>query len=1375
MTQRRLQAAKPSSPLKPDAPQIEIDSKLIKKIEDELNLKEKLVKNETIITGASVPSTIPTLLEFYPPLSIEVPYSEESLIIDTIEVGNVITETEEDLPFLGIDLYEGRAADLKLFLYRIPFEGTFHSSPHGLKKINSFCASLQAIKLTFNPLYCRIFGGLVINKDETHLWLVTDSWKGTKMSRLLETCGRMSFASAARWTRQLLQATVAMHSCNVAHQDINVQNIIIGPGQKLCLLNYSVSRFLRETHQINPISSNFAMEREWYWRPPELMSRRSALGKKADIWAIGYILLQMLFGSSFLKRFKDSQEGLRYLRENMVLPNQLLQIIELLLAPQPHDRPDAVELLNHVAFSPTTMESFDDFTFSSQIRNKASPLMSLRESRSDESIPKGTIGRYQTDFEEIQFLGKGAFGEVIKVCNRIDGRFYAIKRIRLDPNDAENNKKILREVTLLSRLHHERIVRYYQAWIEGSIITRPLMEASSAVTSLAITKSPESSEEEENYVESDASDFDATLGISGRKLFPSKLVESTVGLSSLVQLHTGFTSSEGEMGGNLIIQKPTKEIEQQILYIQMEYCPNQTLRDIIDSGVEQGEAWRLFRQIVEGLVYLHAQGLIHRDLKPGNIFIDTNGDIKIGDFGLAVGHEHVHQQIKTKSLIEPFGASPRNSLTGGIGTPLYVSPEQENQKIGQGYDQKVDMYSLGIILLELLVPFQTTMERMIVIDEARSTAIKLPLSISGNAEKILRNLLDHNPLERFSAEDLLKTGLLPAKLEAEYVVEAIRAVANPSGAYYDKLVRTLFSFSPEELTANFTFDYNSETTINAEGINRFDEVIKSIWKHCRIHGGVFFPAPLLLPYVNCFTLPLVRYLGIDGHLACLPSEPTTPWARFAAQNSLNEIRRFFIGPIFEENSAGGQPKHRLVASFEMISLIDDRLPNFLENVQVAYEALKENVLGGNLLIKIGHIKLLEAILTHCLIPSNRINSILEYLARFPTSSWPKIKNDLTLQFGLSEANISSLGQVVSMKEMETKVTLKKLEELLKSVKDLSGHFQFLYSVINALNHIELECEILFDPLFVLNPKVWCGTTFGICLEERKRAIILAYGGEFTELMTLHKLPFDRACAPIACGAIWNVAKLLTLQEKSTTLHTLQQGNVLVYSSGTEMLNEKLQVASMLWKAGIKAIIIPEDHISSEYLNQVTRTRNISILVFLKDTISRGRFSIVKVKNLEKRNEEEINRTDLARTILSYEEHGTSKGPLEPHPLVAPINVSLFSPFGKIKGAQRTTIMDKTVKSLAPLLASLTGSKPVEVIAHDISRPLVHLVIAKLEDSDDIIKKTIEDKEEREIASKLRSLLRTLKDTNQLALLYNYRERFIDLAVTGSVATLSRLE
>lgn len=72
--------------------------------------------------------------------------------------------------------------------------------------------------------------------------------------------------------------------------------------------------------------------------------------------------------------------------------------------------------------------------------------------------------RYHAEFDELEHLGSGGFGEVVKARNKLDGKIYAVKKIRLRSGDTD--ARIFREVTTLSRLNHRYIVRYYATWLE---------------------------------------------------------------------------------------------------------------------------------------------------------------------------------------------------------------------------------------------------------------------------------------------------------------------------------------------------------------------------------------------------------------------------------------------------------------------------------------------------------------------------------------------------------------------------------------------------------------------------------------------------------------------------------------------------------------------------------------------------------------------------------------------------------------------------------------------------------------------------------------------------------------------------------------------
>jgi len=132
--------------------------------------------------------------------------------------------------------------------------------------------------------------------------------------------------------------------------------------------------------------------------------------------------------------------------------------------------------------------------------------------------------------------------------------------------------------------------------------------------------------------------------------------------------------------------------ERNIYFIIMEYVSGEDLKTTLHrvGRLSVGKTLIIAKQICKGLAEAHRLGVIHRDLKPHNIMIDRAGDVRIMDFGIA-------RSLKSKGLTES-GVM--------IGTPDYMSPEQA---LGDPVDQRSDVYSLGVILYELLtgeVPFK---------------------------------------------------------------------------------------------------------------------------------------------------------------------------------------------------------------------------------------------------------------------------------------------------------------------------------------------------------------------------------------------------------------------------------------------------------------------------------------------------------------------------------------------------------------------------------------------------------------------------------------------------------------------------------------------
>lgn len=178
-------------------------------------------------------------------------------------------------------------------------------------------------------------------------------------------------------------------------------------------------------------------------------------------------------------------------------------------------------------------------------------------------------------------------------------------------------------------------------------------------------------------------------------------------------------------------------------YMAMEYLPNGTLKDRIAEGVspEQGILW--LRQIASALGYAHAQGLVHRDVKPANILFRANGSAVLSDFGIA-------KSLEDRTQFTQAGFA--------VGTPSYMSPEQAR---GQQVDGRADLYALGVVLYEILtgkLPYSGSDSLSTALAHLTEPLPELPIE-QGRYQGILRKLLAKDPADRFPNADALIAAL----------------------------------------------------------------------------------------------------------------------------------------------------------------------------------------------------------------------------------------------------------------------------------------------------------------------------------------------------------------------------------------------------------------------------------------------------------------------------------------------------------------------------------------------------------------------------------------------------------------------------------------
>ncbi|MEM1225446.1 MAG: serine/threonine-protein kinase [Planctomycetota bacterium] len=201
-------------------------------------------------------------------------------------------------------------------------------------------------------------------------------------------------------------------------------------------------------------------------------------------------------------------------------------------------------------------------------------------------------------------------------------------------------------------------------------------------------------------------------------------------------------------------------------WVVMEYVRGPNLREVLDeasasSGLSETEVLRWFRGIAAGVAHLHAAGLVHRDLKPGNLF-DDGGIVKVGDYGLS----------------KFISVSHRSGHTESVGTFHYMAPE-----IGRGqYGREIDIYALGVILYELLTgrtPFNGETPQEIVV--RHMTDLPDLTRVPPKYRECISKCLEKDPLRRpVDVDEMLSlAGLSGAQVGEPPVVTVEATDASP--------------------------------------------------------------------------------------------------------------------------------------------------------------------------------------------------------------------------------------------------------------------------------------------------------------------------------------------------------------------------------------------------------------------------------------------------------------------------------------------------------------------------------------------------------------------------------------------------------------------
>ena len=187
-------------------------------------------------------------------------------------------------------------------------------------------------------------------------------------------------------------------------------------------------------------------------------------------------------------------------------------------------------------------------------------------------------------------------------------------------------------------------------------------------------------------------------------------------------------------------------------YLMMEFVDGMNLRQLEHSKkLSPQEALAITPKICDALQYAHEEGVVHRDIKPGNILIDRKGRVKIADFGLA---KMLGQESKDLSLTGEHAV---------MGTPHYMAPEQMNSS--KAVDHRADIYSLGVVIYEML-----TGELPV----GRFAAPSKKVDIDVRLDEIVMKALESDPELRYQRIDDVKSQLDSISYQIAHLPPGIR-------------------------------------------------------------------------------------------------------------------------------------------------------------------------------------------------------------------------------------------------------------------------------------------------------------------------------------------------------------------------------------------------------------------------------------------------------------------------------------------------------------------------------------------------------------------------------------------------------------------------
>lgn len=318
--------------------------------------------------------------------------------------------------------------------------------------------------------------------------------------------------------------------------------------------------------------------------------------------------------------------------------------------------------------------------------------------------------------------------------------------------------------------------------------------------------------------------WEARVLSSGRRVAIKALHEHLVEEKDLVArfLREGQAAMESQYSGHIIEVVDVVNRRGRPPYLVMEYLEGDALSQVVKSegALEIVRAVKLVIQACHAVAEVHRQGIIHRDIKPDNLFVTTLNDgtewIKLLDFGVA------------KFRIPPDSLSrPLTAVGSAVGTPHYMAPEQI--LTSQSLDHRLDIYSMGVVLYELLTgtrPYKTgnIAELVMIIAQGEPPRpSEIRPEIERNLERVVSRAMAVDRDNRYDTMFDMAEALEPhshaevSRIEGIFAVETIRTKIEKSATTMD--TNPAFSMDDEERRVDFPRITGRERTLERSDLS----------------------------------------------------------------------------------------------------------------------------------------------------------------------------------------------------------------------------------------------------------------------------------------------------------------------------------------------------------------------------------------------------------------------------------------------------------------------------------------------------------------------------------------------------------------------------